>query len=70
MMNQNKKITIILVSDIKLNKSLEALLISSKKIQPFESLFFTSKEINLSKKNSELIKDNQDRTNKFIKKLQ
>lgn len=56
MINQNKKITIILVSDIKLNKSLEALLISTKKIQPFESLFFTSKEINLSKKNRELIK--------------
>tara|TARA_B100001057_G_C22730281_1_gene903463 strand:- start:283 stop:990 length:708 start_codon:yes stop_codon:yes gene_type:complete len=55
-MNQKKNITIILVSDIKINKSLKALLISSKKIQPFESLFFTSKEINLSKKNRQLIK--------------
>ena len=55
-MGREIKISIIAVSDIKIKETLKALEISSKSLNPTETLLFTSKSINLSNDNYNLIK--------------
>lgn len=44
----SKQITIITISDIKLDKTLQALEISCKKLKPKDAIFFTSKNLTLN----------------------
>tara|TARA_Y100000739_G_C20404970_1_gene371841 strand:- start:12 stop:746 length:735 start_codon:yes stop_codon:yes gene_type:complete len=55
-MNSSKDITIVAVSDIKIKKTINAILTSSKKLDPLESIFFTSKSINISSYQSTFMK--------------
>lgn len=50
-MGRETKISIIAISDIKLKETVKALEISSKSLNPTETLLFTSKSINLSNYN-------------------
>ena len=55
-MGSEIQISIIAISDIKLKETIKALEISSKSLNPTETLLFTSKSINLSNDNYNLIK--------------
>ena len=55
-MNSVKDITIVAVSDIKIKKTINAILTSSKKLDPLESIFFTSKVLKINSYQKQYIK--------------